>query len=81
MKTFAQVTQEMKAEEKATAEKEKREAVDIHVPCSKIQYQNAGALIRQKFEPVVDLIADYESGGNPDKWQNNKTMGGLVWLV
>lgn len=41
---------------------------------TKIQMQNAGALVRQKFEPVLKLIADYEAGADPGDWRKDEKL-------
>lgn len=41
---------------------------------TKIQKQNAEALVRQEFEPVLKLIADYEAGADPDAWRQDESL-------
>lgn len=41
---------------------------------TKIQMQNAEALIRQEFEPVMKLVADYEAGADPDGWRKDEKL-------
>ena len=40
----------------------------------KIELQNAAALVQQKFEPILQMIADYEAGKDPDDWRQDKML-------
>lgn len=43
----------------------------------KIDRQNAEALVRQRFAPMLKMIADYEAGKNPDKWRQDEKLVNL----
>lgn len=41
----------------------------------KIELQNAAALVRQKFVPVLRMIADFEAGAkSPDDWRQDDEL-------
>lgn len=43
----------------------------------KIERQNAAALVRQQFKPVLQMIADFEAGKDPDDWRQDEKLVNL----